>query len=188
MIPGIGFDNYFDNYKCENFSFKDLRQSRASRHFQLLESYAGTLPEKLHCCPPSHWWRSGRQMHKEGGGGVQFQRIVYFQSRHLRSKFQWSFIIGLTFSYQTFWLLKPVFRIHDILEWIQIRGSMPLTNGFGSGSGSASKCHGSPTLCVVKCWGTWTVGTVTFCRSRTGTVIYYGFGIGITKLTQYKIV
>ena len=31
---------------------------------------------------------------------------------------------------------KPVFRIHNILGWIQIRirGSMPLTKGFGSGS------------------------------------------------------
>jgi len=28
----------------------------------------------------------------------------------------------------------PVFRIHDILGWIRIRGSMPLTNGSGSGS------------------------------------------------------
>jgi hypothetical protein len=27
-----------------------------------------------------------------------------------------------------------VLRIHDILVWIQIRGSMPLTNGSGSGS------------------------------------------------------
>ncbi len=35
-----------------------------------------------------------------------------------------------------FWILKPVFRIHDILGWIRIRilGSMLLTNGFGSGS------------------------------------------------------
>ncbi len=32
---------------------------------------------------------------------------------------------------------KPVFRIHDILVWIRmrIRGSMPLTNGSGFGSG-----------------------------------------------------
>jgi hypothetical protein len=28
----------------------------------------------------------------------------------------------------------PVFRIHDILVWIRIRGSMPLTYGSGSGS------------------------------------------------------
>ncbi len=28
-------------------------------------------------------------------------------------------------------LLKPVFRIQDILVWIRIRGSMPLTNGSG---------------------------------------------------------
>ncbi len=27
---------------------------------------------------------------------------------------------------------KPVLRIHDILGWIRIRGSMPLTNGSGS--------------------------------------------------------
>ncbi len=27
-------------------------------------------------------------------------------------------------------------RIHDILGWIRIRGSMPLTSGFGFGSGS----------------------------------------------------
>ncbi len=34
--------------------------------------------------------------------------------------------------------LGPVLRIHDILGWIRIRilGSMPLTNGSGSGSGS----------------------------------------------------
>jgi hypothetical protein len=41
--------------------------------------------------------------------------------------------------------LIAVFRIHDILVWIRIRGSMPLTNGqccgtvtiyYGSGSGS----------------------------------------------------
>jgi hypothetical protein len=29
---------------------------------------------------------------------------------------------------------KSVLRIHDILGWIRIRGSMPLTNGSGSGS------------------------------------------------------
>ena len=28
--------------------------------------------------------------------------------------------------------VSPVFRIHDILVWIRIRGSMPLTNGSGS--------------------------------------------------------
>ncbi len=27
---------------------------------------------------------------------------------------------------------KPVLRVHDILVWIRIRGSMPLTNGSGS--------------------------------------------------------
>jgi hypothetical protein len=35
---------------------------------------------------------------------------------------------------------ESVLRIHDILVriWIRIRGSMPLTNGFGSGCGSGS--------------------------------------------------
>jgi hypothetical protein len=37
---------------------------------------------------------------------------------------------------------KTVLRIHDILVWIRIRGSMPLTNGsgfgYGSGCGSGS--------------------------------------------------
>ncbi len=30
--------------------------------------------------------------------------------------------------------LEAVFRIHEILVWIRIRGSMPLTNGSGFGS------------------------------------------------------
>jgi hypothetical protein len=29
-------------------------------------------------------------------------------------------------------VLRIVFRIHDILVWIRIRGSMPITNGSGS--------------------------------------------------------
>jgi hypothetical protein len=33
-------------------------------------------------------------------------------------------------------MLKTVLRIHDILVWIQFRGSMHLTNGSGSGFGS----------------------------------------------------
>ncbi len=32
------------------------------------------------------------------------------------------------------YILKSVFRIHEILGWIRIRGSMPLTSGSGSGS------------------------------------------------------
>jgi hypothetical protein len=31
-------------------------------------------------------------------------------------------------------MTRPVLRIHDILGWIRIRGSMSLTNGSGSGS------------------------------------------------------
>ncbi len=34
--------------------------------------------------------------------------------------------------------LLPVLRIHDILGWIRIRGSMPLTDGSGFGFGSGS--------------------------------------------------
>ncbi len=33
-------------------------------------------------------------------------------------------------------MIIAVFRIHDILMWIRVRGSMPLTNGSGSGA-----CH-----------------------------------------------
>jgi hypothetical protein len=39
---------------------------------------------------------------------------------------------------QIFVYCKPVLGIHDILGWIRIRGSMPLTNGSGSGFGSGS--------------------------------------------------
>jgi hypothetical protein len=35
----------------------------------------------------------------------------------------------------------PVFRIHEILGWIWIRGSMLLTSGFGFGSGSCYFRH-----------------------------------------------
>ncbi len=42
--------------------------------------------------------------------------------------------------------LRPVFRIHDILERIRIRGSMPLTNGSGSESGSGSCFFSSLTF------------------------------------------
>jgi len=41
--------------------------------------------------------------------------------------------------YEPILALLPVFRIHDILVWIRIRGSMPLTNGSGFGSGSKIK-------------------------------------------------
>ncbi len=35
-------------------------------------------------------------------------------------------------------LYSTVLRIHDILVWVRIRGSTPLTNGTGFGSGSDS--------------------------------------------------
>jgi hypothetical protein len=43
--------------------------------------------------------------------------------------------------------------IHDILVWIQIRGSMSLTNGSGSGFGSGSRSlyfHHCPSRCQQK--------------------------------------
>ncbi len=44
-----------------------------------------------------------------------------------------------------------VLRIHDILVRIRIRGSMPLTNGSGSGFGSGSfYCHHGPSRCQLK--------------------------------------
>ncbi len=42
-----------------------------------------------------------------------------------------------------------MFRIHDILVWIRIRRSMPLTNGSRSGSGSCYFCHW-PSRCQQK--------------------------------------
>jgi hypothetical protein len=43
--------------------------------------------------------------------------------------------------YEDLSVKKTVFRIHDILVWIwiRIRGSMPLTNGSGFGSGFGSE-------------------------------------------------
>jgi hypothetical protein len=38
-------------------------------------------------------------------------------------------------------MIIAVFRILDILVWIRIRGSMPLTNGSGFGSGSCYFRH-----------------------------------------------
>jgi hypothetical protein len=43
-----------------------------------------------------------------------------------------------------FAVLCTVLRIHDILVWIRIRGSMPLTAGSGSGCGS-----GSPSIFII---------------------------------------
>ena len=49
-----------------------------------------------------------------------------------------SFLGNICFEISVFCLrsvrYKPVFRIHNILVWIRIRGSMPLTNGSGSGT------------------------------------------------------
>ncbi len=45
--------------------------------------------------------------------------------------------------------LQTVLRIHDILVWIRIRGSMPLTNGSGCGSGSFY-FHHWPSRCQQK--------------------------------------
>jgi hypothetical protein len=50
--------------------------------------------------------------------------------------------LSLQFTFELFLHKKTVFRIHDILVWIQIRGSMPRTNGSGCGSGSCFFRHG----------------------------------------------
>jgi hypothetical protein len=47
---------------------------------------------------------------------------------------QW-LLLGLNRNY------RAVLRIHDILVWIRIHGSMPLTNGSGFGSGSSYFRH-----------------------------------------------
>jgi len=50
-----------------------------------------------------------------------------------KSKTALGFYCFVTF-YDFLSLKNAVLRIHDILGWIRIRGSMPLTNGSGSGS------------------------------------------------------
>jgi hypothetical protein len=50
--------------------------------------------------------------------------------------------LSLPFTFELFLHQKAVFRIHDILVWIRIRGSMPRTNGSGCGSGSCYFRHG----------------------------------------------
>jgi len=41
--------------------------------------------------------------------------------------------VGLPLQHvEQIWCFCPVWQIHDILVWIRIRGSLPLTNGFGS--------------------------------------------------------
>jgi hypothetical protein len=46
-------------------------------------------------------------------------------------------------------MFQSVLRIHDILVWIRIRGSMPLTDGSGCGSGSFY-FHHWPSRCQQK--------------------------------------
>jgi hypothetical protein len=49
----------------------------------------------------------------------------------------WPFKLPKNFEHlNNFSCILAVLRIHDILVWIRIRGSMPLTNGSGCGSGS----------------------------------------------------
>ncbi len=50
-------------------------------------------------------------------------------------------IVILILKINRYHALPAVLRIHDILVWIRIRGSMPLTNGSGCGSGSSYFRH-----------------------------------------------
>jgi hypothetical protein len=60
----------------------------------------------------------------------------WFFSREFTASFYANYLRQVLTSSETPLLyticVKAVFRIHDILVWIQIRGSMPLTNGSGS--------------------------------------------------------
>ncbi len=61
-----------------------------------------------------------------------------------------STVLWLFMTFYDFLSLKnAVLRIHDILGWIRIRGSMPLTNGSGFGSGSFYFRHW-PSRCKQK--------------------------------------
>ena len=63
-------------------------------------------------------------------GSLLTSTQFYVPRIKIRAKIFW-FLVGKN-------KFEPVFRIHDILAWIQIRirGSMPLTNGSGFGCGS----------------------------------------------------
>jgi hypothetical protein len=63
---------------------------------------------------------------------TSFCRLFEFLKKRLIINFCTHF--GRETYHLRFWSLKPVFRIHDILVWIRISGSMPLTNGSGSGT------------------------------------------------------
>ncbi len=78
----------------------------------------------------------------EGGGrGGPFKawawvRMIFLQLNNIYWNIQIIFRHITTSCIENFpvFTLQVVLRIHDILGWIQIRGSMPLTNGSGSGT------------------------------------------------------
>jgi hypothetical protein len=60
-----------------------------------------------------------------------FEKTSKFCSTSCKNKFNLLFV-QVKVCKESYWL-APVFRIHDILEWIRIRGFMPLTNGSKTG-------------------------------------------------------
>ncbi len=67
-----------------------------------------------------------------------YSQLQYFNRWTQSPPLGWVPLTVLKYAYT----LQPVSQIHDILVWIRIRiwirGSMPLTNGSGCGSGSCS--------------------------------------------------
>ena len=71
---------------------------------------------------------------KLGGEGRVHHRVATLLSRLHHQAGQQPKQLNLELGEKILYILysNPVLRIHDILVWIRIRGSMPLTNGSGS--------------------------------------------------------
>ncbi len=93
-------------------------------------------PPGRNCCrppPPAQLTRRGHQVNcwnRCQMSPVWTMMVVGRQARWMRQTWGWP--DGS---------LPAVLRIHDSVVWIRIRGSMPLTNGSGFGSGSCYFRH-----------------------------------------------
>jgi hypothetical protein len=63
---------------------------------------------------------------------LNLEHLAYEQKKMASKRQNYSLIIIISQDPTTYRLMKTVFRIREILVWIRIRGSLPLTNGSGS--------------------------------------------------------
>ncbi len=101
--------------------------------------FAGCKPSTvipLVCiCTTSTSWPNGTQ----GKNNIGKLFFVGIEMKRLANKYRKDTnFVRLSYKFCFHGLLQSVLRIHDILGWIRIRGSKPLTNGSWSGFGSGS--------------------------------------------------